>query len=88
MREIRDGGKVIGVERIAILAALNIAHELLSTRAAAGLTWGSSSVECKHGGSDRRGHVRAGRSVLVLAGVLRGWLPRSQSYPLRCLSRL
>ena len=32
MREIRDAGKVIGVERIAIMAALNIAHELLSSR--------------------------------------------------------
>jgi cell division protein ZapA len=30
MREIRDGGKVIGTERIAIMAALNIAHELLT----------------------------------------------------------
>jgi cell division protein ZapA len=32
MREIRDSGKVAGVERIAIMAALNIAHELLTTR--------------------------------------------------------
>ena len=32
MREIRDSGKVIGVERVAIMAALNIAHELLTTR--------------------------------------------------------
>jgi len=32
MDEIRDGGKVVGVERIAIMAALNIAHELLSTK--------------------------------------------------------
>ena len=32
MREIRDTGKVIGVERIAIMAALNMAHEYLSTR--------------------------------------------------------
>ena len=30
MREIRDAGKVIGVERIAIMAALNITHELLT----------------------------------------------------------
>jgi cell division protein ZapA len=30
MREIRDTGKVVGVERIAIMAALNIAHELLT----------------------------------------------------------
>jgi len=32
MGEIRDAGKVVGVERIAIMAALNIAHELLTTR--------------------------------------------------------
>lgn len=30
MREIRDSGKVIGVERIAMMTALNLAHELLS----------------------------------------------------------
>ena len=32
MGEIRDHGKVIGLERIAIMAALNIAHELLATK--------------------------------------------------------
>jgi len=32
MSEIRDSGKIIGVERIAIMAALNIAHEYLSAR--------------------------------------------------------
>ena len=32
MDEIRDHGKVIGLERIAIMAALNIAHELLTTK--------------------------------------------------------
>ena len=32
MDEIRDHGKVIGIERIAIMAALNIAHELLTTK--------------------------------------------------------
>jgi cell division protein ZapA len=32
MSEIRDNGKIIGLERIAIMAALNIAHELLSTK--------------------------------------------------------
>jgi cell division protein ZapA len=30
MREIRDSGKVIGADRIAVMAALNIAHELLT----------------------------------------------------------
>ena len=29
MRAIRKGGKVIGIERIAVMAALNITHELL-----------------------------------------------------------
>lgn len=32
MRDIRDGGKVIGVERIAIMAALNFSHELLNSK--------------------------------------------------------
>jgi cell division protein ZapA len=32
MRDIRDAGKVVGVERIAIMAALNVAHEMLNTR--------------------------------------------------------
>ena len=36
MSEIRDHGKVVGLERIAIMAALNIAHELLSTRVGGG----------------------------------------------------
>ena len=32
MQDVRDHGKVIGLERIAIMAALNITHEYLSTR--------------------------------------------------------
>lgn len=36
MLEIRDHGKVIGIERIAIMAALNIAHEFLSTKVGGG----------------------------------------------------
>ena len=32
MKELRDGGKVVGNERIAIMAALNIAHEHLQTQ--------------------------------------------------------
>ncbi|MFK5915455.1 MAG: cell division protein ZapA [Woeseiaceae bacterium] len=30
MREIRDSGKIVGSDRIAVMAALNISHELLS----------------------------------------------------------
>jgi cell division protein ZapA len=32
MREIRDHGKVTGADRIAVMAALNIAHDLLRAR--------------------------------------------------------
>jgi cell division protein ZapA len=40
MRQVHDGGKVIGFERVAIIAALNIAHELLSTQVGAGFDIG------------------------------------------------
>ena len=29
MREIRDNGRVVGIDRIAVMAALNLAHEYL-----------------------------------------------------------
>lgn len=32
MREIRSSGKVIGTERIAVMAALNISYELIQSR--------------------------------------------------------
>lgn len=34
MRDIRSGGKIAGVDRIAVMAALNIANELLRVRKA------------------------------------------------------
>ena len=33
MREIRDSGKIAGLDRIAVMAALNLAHEVLKLRA-------------------------------------------------------
>ena len=33
MREIRDSGKVVGLDRIAVMAALNMSNELLKTKA-------------------------------------------------------
>ncbi len=32
MREIRDSGKVVGLDRIAVMAALNMASELIGAR--------------------------------------------------------
>ncbi|MEO8038195.1 MAG: cell division protein ZapA [Betaproteobacteria bacterium] len=40
MRDIRDQGKVIGTERIAVMAALNMAHELLNARVPGGFDVG------------------------------------------------
>ena len=45
MLEIRDGGKVIGLERIAIMAALNIAHEFLSTKVGGGFDM--AEIKCR-----------------------------------------
>lgn len=42
MNEIRKAGKVIGAERIAVMAALNVAHELLSIRLGSGLDVGQA----------------------------------------------
>ncbi|MBL8382219.1 MAG: cell division protein ZapA [Burkholderiales bacterium] len=36
MREIKEGGKIAGADRIAVMAALNITHELLSAKTGAG----------------------------------------------------
>jgi len=33
MREIKSGGKIVGLERIAVMAALNMSHELIKSRA-------------------------------------------------------
>ena len=33
MREIRDSGKVVGLDRVAVMAALNLANELMRTQA-------------------------------------------------------
>ena len=32
MREIRDSGKVVGLDRIAVISALNLANELIKLR--------------------------------------------------------
>jgi len=32
MREIKSSGKIVGLERIAVMAALNMSHELIKSR--------------------------------------------------------
>jgi len=52
MNEIKNSSKVTGTERIAVMAALNIAHELLSVKIGGGLDVGQvkrriSDIEAK-----------------------------------------
>ncbi|MBU6510527.1 MAG: cell division protein ZapA [Gammaproteobacteria bacterium] len=35
MQEIRASGKVVGLDRVAVMAALNLSHEILQNRSAA-----------------------------------------------------
>lgn len=45
MKEVRDTGKVVGNERIAIMAALNIAHELVSNPGGKGANGAQGSLD-------------------------------------------
>jgi cell division protein ZapA len=47
MREIRDTGKVIGLDRIAVMAALNMAHDLLHSRSKGEMLEGDARVRVK-----------------------------------------
>ena len=47
MSEIRDSGKVLGADRIAVMAGLNLSHELLRLRNQV-----SSDKDIKHRASD------------------------------------
>lgn len=52
MNEIRQSGKITGTERIAVMVALNMAHELLSTKIGGGFDLGQAkrriaSIEAK-----------------------------------------
>ena len=42
MNDIRRAGKVMGAERIAVMAALNVAHELLRVKLGSGFDMGQA----------------------------------------------
>lgn len=64
MREIRDAGKVAAIDRIAVMAALNLANELLRERAASGV----AAAPIDDGGAQRR--IRSMQSAIdqLMAG--------------------
>jgi cell division protein ZapA len=48
MREILDNGRVVGLDRIAVMAALNMANDLLHAQARDRLLEGDISARLKH----------------------------------------
>ena len=65
MREIRDGGKVLGAERIAVLAALNISYEMLQGQPG-------------NGGTERAPRAEAGELLERIDQELHGSDPAMQ----------
>ncbi len=47
MREIRDSGRIVGLDRIAVMAALNLAHDVINAESASGD--GSGAVDASFG---------------------------------------
>ena len=74
MRDIRDAGKVSGTDRIAVMAALNIAHELLrerhrpSTPGAAGAELAASGAAIDEDAARRRIQAMQAAIDQTLAG--------------------
>jgi cell division protein ZapA len=67
MREIRDSGKVVGLDRIAVMAALNMANELLHAKARDRELEGTVGNRLKHM-SDRVESALHSSKQLDLAG--------------------
>ena len=65
MREIRDSGRIVGLDRIAVMAALNMANDLIHAKARDQELDGDISVRLKHI-SDRVDHVLGGSHQLDL----------------------
>lgn len=63
MKEIRDSGKVIGLDRIAVMAALNMANELLHARARGDTIEGDVRLRVKAMRERVEGALQSGRQL-------------------------
>ena len=63
MREIRDSGKVIGLDRIAVMAALNMANELLRSRNVREALEGNAKLRLQAMRERIEGTLQAGRQL-------------------------
>jgi len=53
MKTIRGTGSIVGLERIAVMAALNLSHELLQARQASGVTASQADLQRLHDKLDK-----------------------------------
>ena len=65
MREIRDSGRIVGLDRIAVMAALNMAHDLIHAKARDDQLEGDLSARLKSI-SDRVDNALSGTQQLDL----------------------
>ncbi|MEZ5565548.1 MAG: cell division protein ZapA [Gammaproteobacteria bacterium] len=63
MREIRDTGKVIGLDRIAVMAALNMANELLRSRSRGEVMEGAAKLRLQAMRERVEGALQGGRQL-------------------------
>ncbi len=63
MREIRDTGKVIGLDRIAVMAALNMANELLRSRSRGEVIEGDARLRLQAMRERVEGALQSGRPL-------------------------
>lgn len=63
MREIRDTGKVIGLDRIAVMAALNMANDLLRSRSKGEVIEGDARLRVQAMRERVEGALQAGRQL-------------------------
>jgi cell division protein ZapA len=63
MREIRDSGRVVGLERIAVMAALNIANDLLRSRDKGDVLEGKAKAKVRAMRERVEGALRSGQQL-------------------------
>lgn len=63
MREIRDSGKVIGLDRIAVMAALNMANDLLRSDSRGAVLEGDAKLRLQAMRERVEGALKGGRQL-------------------------
>jgi cell division protein ZapA len=70
MRDIRGAGKVAGADRIAVMAALNITHELLRERRARGVAAPAETAAVANGGNSAEDPAIAARRIRAMGSAI------------------